>query len=258
MNERICERLREIEAGYGFRIIYACESGSRAWGFASEDSDYDVRFIYLWPTEKYLGIYEPKDQVDLGVDAENLDFSGWDLRKSLPLFRKSNGSLLEWLYSPIVYFEDSGIMNEWRSLVPTYFVPKSTTVHYLGLCRKMWLSSVEKSEITAKRYLYILRSLLSAQYIIDNKAPVPVNFSETMIKLDLNPEITTAIEEMIEAKAHQNEQDLISRIPILDRFIEDERNSLENAVDGLSKDQGGVDQLNEFFQKSIGYQQAPV
>ena len=116
MEQRICERIREIESDYGFRIIYACESGSRAWGFASEDSDYDVRFIYQWQPGDYLSIYEPKDQVDLGVDAENLDFSGWDIRKSLPLFRKSNGALMEWLHSPIVYFEDSEIMGEWREL----------------------------------------------------------------------------------------------------------------------------------------------
>ncbi|MDF1755300.1 MAG: nucleotidyltransferase domain-containing protein [Verrucomicrobiales bacterium] len=254
MNDRICERLKEIETEYGFQILYACESGSRAWGFASEDSDYDVRFIYCWSPESYLGIYPPRDQLDLGVDAENLDFSGWDLHKSLPLFRKSNGSLMEWLHSPIVYFEDQSFMREWRQLAQDYFVPKATTVHYLGLCRKMWLSSCEQDKITAKKYLYILRSLLSARYITENRSPVPVKFSETMEATDLSPEVVEAIRSMIETKATQQEADLIPRVPVLDQYIEAERSRLGAIVETLSADQGPVERLDEFFRSAIGFE----
>lgn len=252
MEERICERLKEIEAERGFQIIYACESGSRAWGFASEDSDYDVRFIYHWAANDYLSIHSPTDQVDLGVDAENLDFSGWDLRKSLPLFRKSNGSLMEWLHSPVVYFEDGEIMQAWRALVSDYFVPKATSVHYLGLSRKMWLGSIEKDQITAKKYLYILRSLLSTRYIVENLSPVPVKFADTMAAIELDSHVVSAIEAMIAEKANQNEADEIARVPVLDQFIETERERLETAVDGLPGEQGSIDCLNNFFRNSIG------
>ena len=106
MNDQIQQRLRQIEQDRDVRVLYACESGSRAWGFASTDSDYDVRFIYTHDRDWYLSIYERADGIELGVDEENIDLSGWDLRKALRLFLKSNAVIFEWLYSPIVYFQD--------------------------------------------------------------------------------------------------------------------------------------------------------
>ena len=254
MKARIQERLREIEKQYGFRIIYACESGSRAWGFASEDSDFDVRFIYCWSPEQYLGIYDPVDQVDLGVDRENLDFSGWDLRKALPLFRKSNGVLMEWLHSPIMYFEEEETMEHWRSLAEQYFLPKATTAHYLGLCRKIWLGSLEKDEITAKKYLYVLRSLLSARYICENLSIPPVEFFKTLNALEIYPTVRGAVDTMIVAKANQKEAETIPRISVLDDYIEEERLAINEIVSQLPNDEVSVEDLDRFFRNTIGFQ----
>ena len=104
VDEEIQRSIDEIEQSENVTVLYACESGSRAWGFHSQDSDYDVRFIYAHPPDWYLSVdLEKKRDVIERPILDDLDVSGWDLRKSLQLFRKSNPPLLEWLDSPIVY-----------------------------------------------------------------------------------------------------------------------------------------------------------
>src|SRR6188768_2678862 len=105
MNDIIVAKLKEVERQYQVKILYACESGSRAWGFASPDSDFDARFIYVHKKEHYLSIEEQRDVIELPID-EVLDINGWELKKALRLFKKSNGPLYEWLQSPIVYMQD--------------------------------------------------------------------------------------------------------------------------------------------------------
>lgn len=251
MKERIQERLREIEIDKGFRILYACESGSRAWGFASQDSDYDVRFIYCWQPDDYLSIYSPIDQIDLGVDAENLDFSGWDIRKALPLFRKSNGALMEWLHSPIVYYENPKIMSDWRQLVSDYFVCRATSAHYLGLCQQMWLKTKENEHPTAKKYLYLLRSLLSARYIGLHQKPVPVEFATLLNEVPPPDNVRNEVITMIAHKANKKEQDTIERNKIIDQFISSELEELQNNLPNLPAKQGDENQLNAFFRQTI-------
>ena len=78
MKNPIINRLQELEAENNVKILYACESGSRAWGFPSATSDYDVRFIYLRPVEWYLSIEQKRDVIEYPVE-NDLDISGWDL-----------------------------------------------------------------------------------------------------------------------------------------------------------------------------------
>ena len=94
MQALILEKLDAIEAEHGVQILYACESGSRGWGIASQDSDYDVRFIYCHRRDWYLAVGEPRDVIELPIN-DVLDINGWDLRKALQLMRKSNPTLLE-------------------------------------------------------------------------------------------------------------------------------------------------------------------
>ncbi|EFP7034942.1 nucleotidyltransferase domain-containing protein, partial [Shigella dysenteriae] len=102
MRERVSQQLKEIERRYGVKVLYACESGSRGWGFASPDSDYDVRFLYVHPLEWYLRVESPRDVIELPIDDE-LDVSGWEWRKALGLLKGANPTLIEWLDSPVVY-----------------------------------------------------------------------------------------------------------------------------------------------------------
>src|SRR5688572_7252344 len=132
MNALILNKLKEVEQANQVQILYACESGSRAWGFASPDSDYDVRFIYVHKNDHYLSIDEQRDVIELPIN-DVLDISGWELRKALRLLRKSNGPLYEWFQSPIVYQSDSTFQGEILALMKLYFSPRAMMHHYLSM-----------------------------------------------------------------------------------------------------------------------------
>src|SRR5690242_9510834 len=130
MTAEIEALLCRIEAKHDIRIPYACESGSRAWGFASPDSDYDIRFLFVRPESTYFSIWEGTDAIDLPLENE-LDAGGWDIRKAARLLGKSNGALVEWLHSPVVYRNDGGFCERWRSTAGAVFSPRSSREHYL-------------------------------------------------------------------------------------------------------------------------------
>lgn len=116
LQTRIEDRFTSVEVDHDLRIFYACESGSRAWGFESADSDFDVRFIYAHRPDWYLSVdlEQKRDVIEFSPD-DGLDLSSWDLRKTLGLLWRSNPPLLEWLRSPIVYREVSDIPKKKRS-----------------------------------------------------------------------------------------------------------------------------------------------
>ena len=99
---QVDQRLASVEQEHGVRVVWAVESGSRAWGFPSPDSDYDCRFVYVRPSARYLDPWLPRDVVETPLDAV-LDVNGWDLRKALQLMVRGNATVVEWLRSPIVY-----------------------------------------------------------------------------------------------------------------------------------------------------------
>ncbi len=146
MRERIFQQLEIIEADKDVRILYACESGSRAWGFPSKDSDFDVRFIYVHPTSWYLSIDDKRDVIEKNID-DCLDISGWELRKALRLFRKSNPPLLEWLQSPVVYLEKHKTADKLRDLRVVYFSPKSCLYHYLQMARRNYRDYLQGTQV---------------------------------------------------------------------------------------------------------------
>lgn len=115
----ITEKLNEIEEKENVKILHAVESGSRAWGFASPDSDYDVRFIYVRKKEDYLTLCEKSDVIEWQLD-ETLDINGWDLKKALQLFHKSNATLFEWSNSPIVYRISKSLKHIYYNKYKTY------------------------------------------------------------------------------------------------------------------------------------------
>jgi len=135
IKKEIQARLQELEQEERVRIFYACESGSRAWGFPSADSDYDVRFLYIHPQNWYLGIDVKRDVIERPSN-DLIDLSGWDIRKALKLFRKSNPPLLEWLNSPIIYQQRLDIVDKIKTLMPEYYSPKSCLYHYLHMSHK--------------------------------------------------------------------------------------------------------------------------
>ena len=131
MRDIIAERLQSIEEQENIRILHAVESGSRAWGFASPDSDYDVRFIYVRPRDFYLKLEATRDVLEYPIN-DLLDINGWDLQKTLRLLHRSNPLVFEWFKSPIVY-KNTHFSGEFISIMENYFLAKSGLYHYLHM-----------------------------------------------------------------------------------------------------------------------------
>lgn len=150
MRETILSKLKEIENKENVKILLAVESGSRAWGFASPDSDYDVRFIYVRPKEDYLRLEKTRDVIELPIEGE-LDINGWDLDKTLRLLRASNPTLFEWFSSPIVYRE-TAFAQDFRSIMQRYFSSKRGLSHYLSMASSNYREYLKGDTVKAKKY----------------------------------------------------------------------------------------------------------
>jgi uncharacterized protein len=224
--EYIANELTNLEQALGIRVLYACESGSRAWGFASQDSDYDVRFIYIHEQNWYLSVRDRRDVIERQLE-HDLDVSGWDIRKALMLFRKSNPPLLEWLQSPIVYKEDELFTEKLRSLIPTYYSPRAYMYHYHNLAAKTFRESLQGERVKAKKYFYALRPLFACKWIESSSEAPPMEFAELMGKLELSDELKNAITELLEQKRQSQERDEQPRIEVIHQFIQTELENLD-------------------------------
>jgi predicted nucleotidyltransferase len=173
MRRDIEELLQRIERQHGVRILYACESGSRAWGFASPDSDYDIRFLFAKPEADYVSVQDGIESIDLPLEQGLLDAGGWDLRKAAKLLGKSNGALVEWLHSPIVYRAEPGFRERWQLAAREVFFPRASCDHYRGLTKQMVLGKLQSDAVRAKDYLYALRATLAAQWVAAGLRPLP-------------------------------------------------------------------------------------
>lgn len=194
MKTIIQQKLIEIEAAYSIEILYSCESGSRAWGFPSPDSDYDIRFIYARRMEDYLTIKPVKDHVSFPID-EVWDIYGWDISKVLRLITQSNTTPFEWLQSPIVYKGKGTFRDELWQLCPDYFCPRRNIHHYLGIARGA-METREDGEIKIKKLFYVLRSLLAAMWSAKCNAIAPMSIFTLMELLpdDLRKKVLSLIE----------------------------------------------------------------
>ena len=201
MNTKILEKLSEIEKEYDIEILFACESGSRAWGFASPDSDYDIRFIYKHSKDWYLNLWKQKDTIEF-ITEDDLDGSGWDLRKALKLMTKSNASLLSWLNSPIVYRADEAFLKDIQELAKHSFNPVAGFYHYHSMS-KSFLEKVSRENVKLKSFFYALRTALSATWISKYKTIPPVLFSELLDLID--DKTKQEIEDLVKIKTQYNE-----------------------------------------------------
>jgi predicted nucleotidyltransferase len=252
MNEIIQASLRQIQEQQGFKIIYACESGSRAWGFSSTDSDYDVRFLYVNPADWYLSVdVEDKPDVFERPITDELDVSGWDLRKALMLLRKSNPPLLEWLNSPIIYLEMIEVVERLRELIPEFYSPIACAYHYLHMAQGNYRDYARGSIVWRKKYLYILRPLLAIGWIEQEEAPVPMEFGKLVNRLISDSGLRRTIDELLEAKKSGKELDRGPAIPELNAFIDSELSRLEMEMPKRVNPRADVERLNEVFRFAL-------
>ncbi len=242
---KIQEKLTEIEQHEHVKILLAVESGSRAWGFASPDSDYDVRFIYVRPQQEYLKLNETKDVIEWQLD-DVLDINGWDLKKALVQFRKGNATLFEWSNSPVVYYK----AKEWDAIYATaknYFSCKASIYHYYSTAKNTFINYLQGDLVKYKKYFYALRPLLACRYIETYSCPPPVKF-EDLLSLPLTEELRKGIDHLLEIKKVTEEQELNPQIPVIYEFIRKEIDVQKKKADILEDDHNrDWEKLNQVF-----------
>lgn len=252
MQEVIQNSLCEIQAEQDFKIIYACESGSRAWGFPSKDSDYDVRFIYVNRQDWYLSVdVEEKPDVFERPITDELDISGWELRKTLKLLRKSNPPLLEWLNSRIVYMEIRELVARLKELLPEFYSPIACAYHYLHMAQGNYREYSRGDLVWRKKYLYILRPLLAIGWIEKETAAAPMEFQTLVERLISDSDLRRAIDDLLEAKKNGKELDRGPAIPEINAFIDSEFKRLETEMPRRVNPKVDVERLNEMFRFAL-------
>lgn len=248
----IKNRLKEIEQEHDVKILLAVESGSRAWWFASQDSDRDIRFIYVHKQDWYLSIDEKRDVIEYPITDDLLDFSGWDLKKALQLLKKSNPPLLEWVKSSITYFENPEFRNDMRQLERDYFLPKSTIYHYLHMAKGKYRQYFEWELVKLKKYFYALRPILAIKWIEKNNTPPPIEFKKLLDTQVDDPNLKAEIEKLLIQKASWDELDLAPKIQIINDYLQKEIAFYEQYDDPTKQDNiVSYDVLNKVFRKYI-------
>lgn len=252
IHHRIDAHLSAVEEADRVRVLYAAESGSRAWGFPSADSDYDVRFVYVHPEPWYLSIdLEHRRDVIERPLTEEIDLSGWDVRKALGLFARSNPPLLEWLDSPIVYADRLGFADRLRGLVPEYFSPVGAMYHYLQMARRNSRAYLQGERVRAKKYFYVLRPVLAARWIEQGRGPVPTRFATLLETVADNVPLRDEVATLIARKLEGAELDEGPRWPVIHEFVTEELKRLESAAGSQPKVRGGTEPLNELFRDCL-------
>ncbi|MCU6746599.1 nucleotidyltransferase domain-containing protein [Faecalicatena acetigenes] len=248
MKEEIIRKLREIEIKENVKILLAVESGSRAWGFASLDSDYDVRFIYVRPKKEYLRLDTVRDVIEVPIN-EVLDINGWDLQKALRLLYKSNPTLFEWFSSPIVYMETE-FADEFRTMMMEYFSSKRSLYHYISMAEGNYREYLKRDMVRAKKYFYVLRPVLACKWILEKGTPPPMLFSKLM-KVQLPEYLKPAVEELLELKMNSPEIKEIPRVDVINEYLDQSIEEIKELVKGVKDKQCEWTVLNEMFLHSI-------
>jgi predicted nucleotidyltransferase len=244
-------RLRDVETADGVRILYAVESGSRAWGFESQDSDWDVRFVYIQPRDWYLSVnLESRRDVIERPIVDHIDLSGWDIRKALRLFAASNPPFLEWLSSPIVYRDELGFAAAVRALLPRFNNPVSSLYHFLRMAQGNYRDFLQGPEVIVKKYFYVLRPLLAVRWIEQGRGPVPMEFSRLLVTIE-DADLLREIETLIERKKRGDELARERAIVPISRFIASELDRPRAVVRPSERTDRDLEPLSELFRRML-------
>ncbi|ROL92126.1 nucleotidyltransferase domain-containing protein [Pseudomonas protegens] len=246
MRERVLAELARIERERNVQVLYACESGSRAWGFASTDSDYDVRFVYVEKPEWFIQVDAGRDVIERPLDDE-LDISGWELRKTLGLLRKSNPTLLEWLDSPLVYRSEPAAAARLRELAEAFYSPPAARNHYLSMARKTFMAHLQDETLRFKKYFYALRPLLAVRWIDQGRGRPPMTFADLLTTVEHRP-LLDEVEALLARKRNADEAACGPRLPALHAFIAAE---LERPVPKLARTHEDNALLDAYLRETV-------
>ncbi len=247
-NSIIINKLFKLEKQENIQILYACESGSRAWGFPSQDSDYDVRFIYIHEADWYLTIdLENKRDVIECSDDKLYDIVGWDLRKALQLLYKSNPPLLEWLSSPIIYINYRDFLIEFKNIAVNFFSPSTCMHHYRNIAQQFYHDIEDNKAINLKKFFYLIRSILAFIWIEKGHGIVPKEFSILCERLLESDTFKQQITELIDYKKSRHELDDFTGNIQLKNFLDEEMERINEVQINKTDTRKEVKTLNDIF-----------
>lgn len=226
IQETIIDKLRKISEEKNIKMILAVESGSRAWGFASPDSDYDCRFVYAHPKEEYISLFDKKDTIDYTPDAI-YDLSGWDIKKFLQHIVKSNAVMLEWLQSNIIYHKEKNLARELWELGKAYFNPVAVSWHYLSMAKNKYQSLQENENSKLKTYFYVLRPLACVRFIRETGHIPYMEYTRNQNEIAVSDDIRNEIDQLLEYKKEAKEKQELIRNDTLLRYFEGEIHEAE-------------------------------
>lgn len=241
-------RLAAVEEKENVRILLAIESGSRAWGFASPNSDFDVRFIYVRPKDWYVAIDlgDKRDVIEYPI-VDDIDLNGWDVRKALMLFWRSNPAFVEWIQSPIRYISRGVFQQEVQKLLSSIYAFEKGIYHYRSMAKTNYRGYLMAEMVPLKKYFYVLRPLLAVRWIETYQSAPPIEFHSLLHLLAGQEEVLADVHALLQRKKLSLEKELAPRIKSLNAFIETELQRLEFPAFEKSELSGTMDQLNQLF-----------
>ena len=249
MEKEILKMLDELQTGNNpIRILFAVEGGSRVWRVDSKNSDYDVRFVYIRPLEKYLKIDKPGDVIQQAEG--DIDMVGFDIYKFCRLLKASNPTAIEWLLSDIVYLNKQP--KELVDFAQNHFNPKALYWHYKSMCKSNYLKYIKSSEgVTYKRYLYAMRGLVNAQYVMNENCIPPIAFPVTLalMKDELPEHVYKTLSDIIEFKKQSKEKNIVKNVVQIDNYIESQLKLEDDPI--YVKKPLPVDILNDYCLKEV-------
>ena len=252
IESEILRRIRAAEEQHGVRVLLAVESGSRAWGFESPNSDFDARFIYAHPKDWYLsvGLEEQRDVIEYPI-VDDIDLNGWDIRKSLRLFGKSNPAFIEWIQSPIIYIEHGSFAAQVRNLTPSIYSCESGIHHYRKMAKTNFRGYLKGDLVPLKKYFYVLRPLLAVRWLERYECAAPIEFQKLLHLIEDRQSLLVDILALLDRKRAAPEMGLEPPVKSINEFIEVELERLES-IQTLALQRGDVvSKLNEVFHRSL-------
>jgi hypothetical protein len=249
----IIKCLHEIEQKYDVSILLAVESGSRAWGFASNDSDWDVRFIYKHKPTWYFCIDDQRDVIE-ELFENDIDAVGWDIKKALTQLKKSNPAFIEWVNSPSVYKRDEVFVRNIFSVIPHCFNPTKAMYHYQRIYVKHDERYLQKQGYPMKRFMYYLRGILACQWIEKYKTMPPVAFQQLYEDIVEDDKIKDGVRELVRLKSSGKDMDM-SEVP---EYLVNYYRPLADYYSGLVgkfrpgfNNDGVTERLNNIFYETV-------
>ncbi|MGM0839660.1 MAG: nucleotidyltransferase domain-containing protein [Bacillota bacterium] len=245
MRKIILDKLKSIEREERVRILYAVEAGSRAWGYHTDESDYDVRFIYIREVPAYLNLQGTKDVIVKPVQY-SIEFSGWDLSKALKLLRKSNPSLMEWLTNENVYIEHPDI-EKVRKLREQTFSPTRCLIHYYHMGKRNMEKYSNEEIKDLKKMMTIIRPWLAFKWIKEYQTFPPNGVNEMVDSITMNEEMKATISSMLLSRVNGKEVPF-PHLMYMEKDIREDFLKMEGTMKDLpSDDSFQWGEINETF-----------